>query len=392
MSFSESPESASSTPARPLALGRVAAAGALLCLVGAAAGLLPRLRARTELDGQTRQLAVPTVLVTRPAPGRAAAPPAFAAEVRPLLESPIHARAAGYLRRWMFDIGGRVEAGQLLAEIESPEVAQELERARAELAHAGAAQTLAQTTTERWEKLLAAGTASQQEAAEKRADLELKTAQVAAAAANVRRLEELQSFQRVTAPFAGVITARRVDVGELVNPGSGRELFRLAQSGTLRVFVRLPQSLARAVAVGQEAEFLLPETPGRVIPAKVVRTAGAIDPASRTLLTELEVDNARGEILAGSFGQVRFNHARVDAALTLPATTLLYRSAGPQVGVVGANGAVAVRSVTLGRDFGSTLEVLGGVSASDQVIINPPDALADGMQVRVGGAGSGGAN
>ena len=392
MSFSESPESASSTPARPLALGRVAAAGALLCLVGAAAGLLPRLRARTELDGQTRQLAVPTVLVPRPAPGRAAAPPAFAAEVRPLLESPIHARAAGYLRRWMFDIGGRVEAGQLLAEIESPEVAQELERARAELAHAGAAQTLARTTTERWEKLLAAGTASQQEAAEKRADLELKTAQVAAAAANVRRLEELQSFQRVTAPFAGVITARRVDVGELVNPGSGRELFRLAQSGTLRVFVRLPQSLARAVAVGQEAEFLLPETPGRVIPAKVVRTAGAIDPASRTLLTELEVDNARGEILAGSFGQVRFNHARVDAALTLPATTLLYRSAGPQVGVVGANGAVAVRSVTLGRDFGSTLEVLGGVSASDQVIINPPDALADGMQVRVGGAGSGGAN
>jgi multidrug efflux pump subunit AcrA (membrane-fusion protein) len=137
---------------------------------------------------------------------------------------------------------------------------------------------------------------------------------------------------------------------------------------------------------------MLPETPGRVVPAKVVRTAGAIDPASRTLLTELEVDNARGEILAGSFGQVRFNHARVDAALTLPATTLLYRSAGPQVGVVGANGAVAVRSVTLGRDFGSTLEVLGGVSASDQVIINPPDALADGMQVKVGGAGAGAVN
>ena len=388
MSSSESPEPASSIPARPLALGRVAAAGAVLCLVGAAAGLLPRLRARAELAGQTRELALPTVLVTRPAPGRAAAPPAFAAEVRPLLESPIHARAAGYLRRWLVDIGGRVEAGQLLAEIDSPEVAQELERARAELAHAGAAQTLARATTERWEKLLAAGTASQQEAAEKRADLELKTAQVAAAAANVRRLEELQSFQRVTAPFAGVVTARRVDVGELVNPGAGRELFRLAQSGTLRVFVRLPQAFARAVAAGQDAEFLLPEAPGRVFPAKVVRTAGAIDPASRTLLTELEVDNARGEILAGSFGQVRFNHARVDAALTLPATTLLYRSAGPQVGVVGANGAVAVRSVTLGRDFGSTVEVLGGVSASDQVIINPPDALADGMQVRVGGAGA----
>lgn len=392
MSSSESPETASSIPARPLALGRVAAAGAVLCLVGAAAGLLPRLRARAELAGQTRELALPTVLVTRPAPGRAAAPPAFAAEVRPLLESPIHARAAGYLRRWLVDIGGRVEAGQLLAEIDSPEVAQELERARAELAHAGAAQTLARATTERWEKLLAAGTASQQEAAEKRADLELKTAQVAAAAANVRRLEELQSFQRVTAPFAGFVTARRVDVGELVNPGAGRELFRLAQSGTLRVFVRLPQAFARAVAVGQDAELMLPEIPGRVVPAKVVRTAGAIDPASRTLLTELEVDNARGEILAGSFGQVRFNHARVDAALTLPATTLLYRSAGPQVGVVGANGAVAVRSVTLGRDFGSTLEVLGGVSASDQVIINPPDALADGMQVRVGGTGAGAAN
>lgn len=377
---------------RPLRLGRVAAAGGVVCLLAAAAGVLPRLRARAELRAETRELAVPAVLVTSPASGRAAEPPVFAAEVRPLLEAPIHARAAGYLRRWLVDIGGRVEAGQLLAEIDSPEVTRELERARAELAHAEAGQALARATAERWVKLLSAGTASQQEAAEKRAELELKSAQVAAAGANVRRLEELQSFQHVTAPFAGVITARRVDVGELVNPGAGRELFRLAQSGTLRVFVRVPQSFARAVAAPQAAELLLPESPGRIFAAKVVRTAGAIDPASRTLLTELEVDNARGDILPGSFGQVRFRQARVDPVLTLPATTLLYRSAGPQVGVVGADGVVNVRLVNLGRDFGSTVEVLGGVSSSDRVIINPPDALVDGMQVRVARSGPAGTN
>lgn len=370
------------TPVRPLRLGRIAAAGTALCLLAAAAGLLPRMRARAALREETRELAVPTVLVTSPAPGRASAPPAFPAEVRPVLESPIHARAAGYLRRWLVDLGGRVEAGQLLAEIDSPEVAQELRRARADLAHAQAAESLARATAARWEKLLAAGTASQQEAAEKRADLDLKSAQAAAAAAGVKRLEELESFQRVTAPFAGVVIARRVDVGELVGPGS-RELFRLAQSGTLRVFVRLPQAFARAVEPGQAAELLLPERPGRAFPAKVVRTAGVIDPASRTLLTELELENKGGEILAGSFGQVRFSQARPEAALTLPATTLLFRAAGPQVGVVGADGRVAVRAVTIGRDFGATVEILGGVGTVDRVIINPPDSLADGLVVRV---------
>lgn len=389
MNFPETPATPSHSP-RPLRLGRIAAAGATVCLLAGAAGLLPRLRARAELRAENRELAVPTVLVTSPLPGRVAEAPAFAAEVRPRLEAPIHARAAGYLRRWFVDIGGRVEAGQLLAEIDSPEVAQELQRARAELTHAEAAQALARATAERWGKLLAAGTASQQETAEKRAELELKSAQVAAAGANVRRLEELQSFQRVTAPFAGVVTARRVDVGELVSPGGGRELFRLAQAGTLRVFVRLPQSLARAVSAGQPAELLLPESPGRAFPAKVARTAGAIDPASRTLLTELEVDNARGEILPGSFGQVRFSHVRVEAALTLPATTLLFRAAGAQVGVVGADSRVTVKPVTIGRDFGSTVEVLAGVTAADRVIINPPDSLADGLQVRTGAAGRAG--
>ena len=259
----------------------------------------------------------------------------------------------------------------------------------ADLTHAEAAQALARATAARWAKLLAAGTASEQEAAEKRADLDLKSAQVAAAAAGVKRLEELESFQRVTAPFTGVVTARRVDVGELVGPGS-RELFRLAQSGTLRVFVRLPQAFARAVEPGQAAELLLPDRPGRTFPAQVVRTAGVIDPASRTLLAELEVGNERGEILAGSFGQVRFSQARPDAALTLPATTLLFRAAGAQVGVVGAEGRVSVRAVRIGRDFGATVEILDGVGATDRVIINPPDSLADGLIVRVGTAAAAG--
>jgi membrane fusion protein (multidrug efflux system) len=308
---------------------------------------------------------------------------AYAAEVRPLLEAPVHARASGYVRRWMVDIGGQVAAGQLLAEIDAPEVAQELARARAELAQAEAAVALAKATAERWADLLKSQAVSRQEAAERQADQQVKTAAAEASRANVRRLEELQGFTRVTAPFAGVVTARRVDVGELVTANGARELFRVAQTGRLRVFVRLPQTVAPGIAVGQEATLAVPEHPGRTFAARVVRTAGTLDATSRTLLVELEVDNAKGEILAGSFAQVRFTGTLAPATLTLPSNALLFRSEGQQVGVVGADGRVSLRTIRLGRDFGPTVEVLGGVGASDQVINNPPDSLVDGMLVRV---------
>ena len=371
---------------RRVPLGRITVVAVVLVALAAVAGMLPRWRDRATLAAETRELAVPTVLVTSAVSGKASTSASFAAEVKPLLEAPIYARASGYLKRWFVDLGGRVEMGQLLAEIDSPELNQELARARAELAQAEAALGLSRVTASRWADLLREATVSAQEAAEKQSDFALKSATVDAVRANVRRLEELQSFERVTAPFSGVVTARRTDVGELVSATGGKELFRLAQSQTLRIFVRVPQSIARTVAVGQTAELSLPDLPGRVFPVKVVRTAGTLDPASRTLLTELEADNAKGEILAGSYAQIRFPQAKADAAFTLLSNTLLFRAEGPQVGVVGADGKVALRGVTLGRDFGPTLEVLAGVGPSDRVIVNPSDSLVNGAVVRVASA------
>jgi RND family efflux transporter MFP subunit len=377
------PSSVSSAASGANAKLRYAAFGAaLLVIVGAVAGLVPRWQHRAALRVQTRELAIQSVSVVFPAPSQAATSLALPAEVKPFLESPIYARASGYLRRWLADIGARVKEGELLAEIDTPELDQELAQARAQLAQAQAALALARTTAARWAELLKTASVSEQEAAEKQADLELKSASVQAAQANVRRLEESQSFQTVKAPFAGTITARKTDVGELIVAGNAKELFRLAQTDTLRVYVRVPQTSAAGVAPGQKAELSIPEVRGRVFPAKVVRTSGAMSADSRTLLTELEVDNSRGEILAGSFAQVRFAETKVAPPLTLPANTLLFRSEGPQVGVVGADGVVQLRSVTLGRDFGQTIEMLGGVGPEDRIILNPADSLASGAVVR----------
>ena len=356
---------------------------ALLIIVGAVAGLVPRSLHRSALRAETRELAIQTVSVVSPAPGKTAAGLMLPAEAKALVEAPIYARTSGYLKRYLVDIGSQVKAGDLLAEIDTPELNQELAQARAQFVQADAALALAKTTDSRWAELLKTSSVSEQEAAEKKADLELKSATVEAAHANVRRLEELQSFERVTAPFAGTITTRGTDVGQLVAASSGNELFRLAQTGTLRVFVRVPQSIAHGMAPGQMAEMTIPEMPGRVFPAKVVRTSGAMSADSRTLLVELEVDNSRGEILAGTYVQVRLTEAKLDPTVTLPANTLLFRSEGPQVGLVGADGKVELRRVALGRDFGPTIEILEGIGATDRVILNPPDSLVGGTTVRV---------
>jgi RND family efflux transporter MFP subunit len=308
------------------------------------------------------------------------------AEIRPLLDAPIFARANGYLKRYLVDIGAEVKEGELLAEIDTPELDQELAQARAQVAQAEAGVNLAKVTAVRWADLVKTTSVSQQEAAEKQSDLDLKNATLEAAKANVHRLEDLRSFGRVTAPFAGTITVRNVDVGQLVSATGNRELFRLAQTGTLRVYVRVPQMVARGIAPGQTAEVTIPELPGRVFSAKVVRTSGAMSADSRTLLTELELDNSKKEILAGSYAQVRFQESKSAPALTLPANTLLFRAEGPQVGIVDRNGQVELRKITLGRDFGSTVEILEGVTPADQVILNPSDSLVSGVVVRVAGA------
>jgi RND family efflux transporter MFP subunit len=364
-------------------LRHAAIVAAVLIVIGTLAGLIPRSLHRNALRAETKELAIQTVSVVSPVPGKTAAGLTLPAEAKALVEAPIYARTSGYLKRYLVDIGAQVKAGDLLAEIDTPELNQELAQSRAQLAQADAALVLARTTAARWADLVKTSSVSEQEAAEKKADLELKSATVEAARASVRRLEDLQSFERVTAPFAGTITARGTDVGQLVAASNGKELFRLAQTGTLRVYVRVPQAAAQGVALGQMAELTIPELPGRVFPAKVVRTSGAMSADSRTLLAELEVDNSRGEILAGTYVQVRLADAKLDPTSTLPANTLLFRAEGPQVGVVGADGKVELRAVTLGRDFGPTVEIVGGVGPTDRVILNPADSLVGGTIVRV---------
>lgn len=355
----------------------------LLLIVGAAiAGFLPRWRHEKALVTESKDLAISSVSITKPVSAKATGALLVPAEIKPFRDAPIYARANGYLKRWVADIGTEVEAGQILAEIDTPEIGQELAQSRAQLLQAEAALDLAKTTAARWADLLKTESVSEQEAAEKRADLALKSATVEAAKANVRRLEELQGFTRVVAPFAGTITARNTDVGELINANSGRELFHLAQTKTLRVFARVPQNVARGVRPGQTAKVLIPEMPGQQFPAKVVRSAGAMSADSRTLLTELELDNSKHQILPGSFAQVRFDDLRPEASITIPGNTLIFRSEGSQVAVV-ENNVIQLKKIVIGRDFGSRVEVISGISTNDAVVTNPPDALTSGMAVRV---------
>lgn len=355
----------------------------VLLAVAVVAGLLPRTRQRAALAAEQDGHGVPGVIVVMPEPNRGGAGVLIPADIKPWVEASIHARASGFVKRWLVDMGAKVEAGQLLAEIETPELDQELERARHELAQSEAALGLSKITAERYAELVKSASVSEQENAEKQADLKLKSANVAAATANVRRLERLQGFGRVTAPFAGTITARKTDVGELVAASGGKELFRLAQTDKLRVQVRVPQPEAVGIAPGLTGELVIPEQPGRAFTGQVARTSGEISSDSRTLLTELEVDNANGEILAGSFAQVRFMGGKKGGRLALPANTLLFRAEGPQVGVVQPDGKVEMRTVKLGRDFGQIVEILGGVNPTNQVMVNPPDSLASGTTVRV---------
>ena len=356
---------------------------AVLVIIGLVAGLIPRLRQNAQLRADTKDLSVPTVAVVSPKPGQSGSNLSLPAEVKALVETPIYARANGYLKRRLVDIGSQVKAGQLLAEIDAPELNQELARARAQLDQAEAALGLSRVTALRWAGLLKTASVSEQENAEKQADFKLKTASTEYAHAEVRRLEKLESFTRINAPFAGTITARNIDTGDLIVAGSGKELFHLAQAGRLRVFVQVPQAMAQSIRIGQNAEMTISELPGRVFTPRVIRTAGAMGTDSRTLLVELELNNPKGEIMAGSYAQLRFSEIKMEAALTLPANTVLFRPEGPQVGIVQPDGKAELRAVKLGRDFGQTIEILAGVSLKDHVIVNPSDSLTTGVGVSV---------
>ena len=377
-----------SSPAakRPPLSGAKALLLALALVLGAVAlavlGIVPRVRARTTLRKQTEELAAPAVIVARPQPGRLSQDLILPGNIQAFTDSPIYARTSGYLKSWAFDIGAHVKKGQRLAVIESPELDQQLAQARADLATTEANSVYAKTQSTRYEDLLGQNAVSKQDTDNFRAQANSTRNQVAAAEANVRRLQQLTGFEKIVAPFDGVITARNIDVGTLIDAGAGRELFHMAADDVLRVYVNVPQVYSRAAVPGVVAELTLTEHPGKVFPGKIVRTSNAIDPASRTLLVEVQVDNAKHELFPGSYAQVHFKLKSDRPSLTLPVSTLLFRAEGLRVGVV-RDGKASLVPITLARDDGRSVEIAGGLQPSDQVIQNPPDSLIDGEAVRV---------
>ena len=302
--------------------------------------------------------------------------------IQAFVETPIYARTNGYLRKWYVDIGGKVKTGDLLASIDTPEVDQELAQAEAAELQAQANLDLAKTTADRWHNLLKSDGVSQQEVDQNDAALKARQADLNAASANVRRLKDMQSFQTVTAPFNGIITARNVDTGALISNGTTQALFRLAQVDVLRVYVNVPESDSQDIRPGIEATLAVSELPGRVFKGQVIRSAGAIDPASKTLLTEVDVPNPRGDLLPGAYAQVLFRLKMGTPPLTIPSNTLIFRTSATQVAVA-VNGVARLRNITLGRDLGNSLEVISGLDSGDSVILNPPDSLVDGAAVSV---------
>jgi RND family efflux transporter MFP subunit len=348
-------------------------------------GISARAAAGARLAQVTAQAAVPVVTVIHSTASASAQEIILPGNTQAFIDSPIYARTTGYLKHWYFDIGARVKQGQLLADIETPEVDQQLQQARAQLETAQANYSLAQTTAERWQFLLKTNSVSKQETDQAVSNMAAQKANVESNSANVRRLEELQSFEKIYAPFDGVITARNTDIGALIDAGASsqtKELFRLAAISTLRVFVEVPEVYSRAADPGASASLTLDEFPGRVFHGKLVRNANSIDPASRTLLVEIDVDNPDGILLPGAYVSVHLKLPNPIRSVTVPAETLLFRSEGLRVGVV-RQGRAELVPVKIGRDYGSTVEIVSGLRPSDDVIANPSDSLTNGTPVRV---------
>lgn len=344
-------------------------------------GIVPRVRARTTLQQQTAALAAPEVRVARPQPGKVAEEVVLPGNVQAFTEAPIYARTSGYLKSWSADLGAHVKKGQRLAVIASPEVEQQLQQAKADLATARANQKYAETQAARYQDLLNENAVSKQDTDNFRAQASSTSNQVAAAEANVRRIAQLTEFENVFAPFDGVITARNVDIGTLIDAGAGRELFHMASDDTLRVYVNVPQIHARAATPGTTAGLTVPEHPGRTFTGTIARTSNAIDPTFRTLLVEVDVDNRKHELFPGAYAQVHFKLPSAGrAALVIPVPTLMFRSEGLRVAVVRGDKAALV-PITVGRDDGRTVEVVNGLQPDDLVIQNPPDSLIEGEAV-----------
>ena len=380
-------------PPAPAGKGTILVGAVLLVLI--TAGVVTFLNRNTEANALAKEseaTAVPTVAVVHPQSEAGNDELILPGNLQAFEESPIFARTNGYLLRWYKDIGSKVEKGELLAAIDTPEVDQELSQARATREQIRAALGLAKISADRWANLRKTDSVSQQEADQEASGYEQAQANLAAADANVHRLEQLESFKNVFAPFSGVLTRRTVDPGALINSGAqaaGRELFDIARVDPLRVYVSVPQAYAPTIKVGMKATVALQEFPGQKFLGTVVRTADAIEPATRTLNTEVDVPNKDGKLLPGSFGQVHFATGTSVQRITIPVNAMLFRAEGPRVAVVDKNNKVHLLPITIGRDFGATLEILGGVHPGDQIIINPSDSLEEGQQVHVGKANPG---
>lgn len=379
------------TPDRPTTRPRktaryVALAIALVLIIAAGVTISSRLGERKALAKETEQLSVPNVVVIQPK----AEPPqqelALPSTLQAFMESPIYARTNGYVARWYKDIGSKVSKGQLLADIETPEIDQELAQARAARSQAEAQLALAKTSADRWETLRKMDAVAQQETDERTSNYAQLQAALASATANVRRLEQLESFKHIYAPFSGTVIRRNTDVGALINAGNSgnnQELFVLAQISPIRVYIDVPEIYAAAVRQGVSAEIEVTSLPGQRFSGKVARTADAIDPATRTLRTEIDFPNRDGKLYPGSYAQVHFAVKTATARFSVPVNALLFRAEGTRAAVVGPDSKIHLKPVVIGRDYGTDVEILNGLDATDSIVLNPSDSLEEGQPVHV---------
>jgi RND family efflux transporter MFP subunit len=350
-------------------------------------GISSRRQANAQLSQETRSLAIPTVMVVHPKPAPPEQEIVLPGDMQPYISAPIYARTNGYLKKWYVDIGAHVKSGQLLAEIDAPEVDQQLQQARADVGTAKANLQLAQVTAARYLDLLKTDSVAQQDVDNATGNLDARKAAVDSAQSNVSRLEDMQSFEKIYAPFDGVITARNTDIGALIDSGASggtaRSLFSIAAVDRLRVYVNVPQVYSPQIKEGLPADLVLTEYPGRKFEGMLVRNSGSIDQTSRTLLTEIDVDNRAGELKPGSYVEVHLKLSTPVTTFTLPVNAVIFKSAGMQVATVKDGKTIALVSITPGRDFGNDMEIVSGVQAGDSIVVNPPDSLANGQPVEL---------
>jgi RND family efflux transporter MFP subunit len=366
-------------------IGRYIVLFVLVALGVAISGIVSRRNDESKLARWTYERAIPTVAVVFPSRGGGVQELVLPGDVEAFYNAAVHAQVAGYVKQWTKDIGAHVKAGETLAVIDTPELDERLAQAGDELAKAKANQALAAVTAERWNSLRASSAVSQQAADEKVSDAAAKDAEVAAATSNVQRLKALKAFANIVAPFDGVVTQRNVDIGSLVGSGAsaGSDLFAVADTHEMRVYVKVPQTYAAALREGMKAALKLPQYPDRAFDATVVTTSHAIDKKSRSLLVELQAKNDDGALQPGAFAQVRFQIPEAADALKLPASAMIFRDQAVEVATVGANNRVVMKKVEIARDFGAEVAIANGLSASDRVIANPLDSIDDGDEVRV---------